>query len=111
LAQVEGTPAPAPQFAYAYPGEYATAAVQGETANRIELRFSSHGEPSWDWDEASGTYLRNEFSEPAVTAAGTRLSATNVVVLHVRVFFNWELPVSEMIVSGAPGYVATGGKY
>jgi len=111
LAQSTDFTAPEPQFAFAYPAEAATAALYGTPATRIDLRFSRYGEPSWDWDEASGTWLRNEFGEPHVSDEGTRLSAANVVVLHVRVYTNFSLPVSEMIVSDAPGYVATGGKY
>ena len=34
-----------------------------------------------------------------------------MVVLHVTVYMNFSLPVSQMIVSNSPGYVATGGKY
>jgi len=111
LEQAAGMSAPAAQFGYAYPAELATAATLGQDVSHIDLRFSSYGEPGWDWDAASGTFLRSEFGEPDVTAAGTRLAATNVVVLHVTVTMHWELPVSQMIVSNAPGYVATGGKY
>lgn len=111
LEQSAGLVAPPPQFAFAYPAEAATATVYGTPATHIDLRFSRYGEPSWDWDTTSNTWLRSEFGEPDVTVAGTRLFATNVVVLHVRVYMNFGLPVSEMIVSNAPGYVATGGKY
>jgi hypothetical protein len=111
LAQVTDLTAPAPQFSFAYPAEAATATLHGTPATHIDLRFSRYGEPSWDWDAESNTWLRSEFGEPDVTVAGTRLFATNVVVLHVRVYTNFSLPVSEVIVSNAPGYVATGGKY
>ena len=111
IEQSIGLVAPAPQYAFAYPSEAATATLYGTPASHIDLRFSKYGEPSWDWDAATNTWLRSEFGEPDVTAAGVRLSATNVVVLHVAVHFNWGLPVSNMIVNNSPGYVATGGKY
>lgn len=111
LEQSTELSAPAPQFSFAYPADTATAALEGTPTSHIDLRFSGHGEPGWDWDEASGTWLRTQFGDPHVSAAGTRLSATNVIVLHVTVKTHWALPVSEMIVSNAPGYVATGGKY
>lgn len=111
ISQSAGTTAPAPHFAFAYPADEATAALIGEPATFIDLRFSGHGEPTWDWDATSGTWLRSEFGSPSITAGGTHLSATNVVVLHVAVKTNWTLPVSQMIVTDAPGYVATGGKY
>jgi hypothetical protein len=83
IEQSAGLVAPAPQFAFAYPAEAATATLYGTPASHIDLRFSKSGEPSWDWDAASNTWLRSEFGEPDVTVAGTQISA----------------------------YVATGGKY
>ena len=47
--------------------------------------MSGYGEPKWDWDEASATFLRSEFSDPDVTVDGTRLAATNVLVLFVTI--------------------------
>lgn len=109
--QSGGLTAPGPQFAYAYPADFATASVHGTPASHIQLRFSKYGEPSWDWDEASGTWLRSEFGEPDITMGGNRIAAENVIVLFVKVHLNHGLPVSEMIVTNSPGYVATGGKY
>lgn len=111
VAQAGDSVAPGPQFNFAYPAQAATAVLQGTDATNIDLRFSGYGEPSWDWDPATNTWLRSEFGEPSSTVAGTRLSATNVLVLHVTVRTSNSLPVSQMIVSGSPGYVATGGKY
>lgn len=111
VAQAGGSVAPGPQFNFAYPAEAATAVLEGTPATHIDLRFSGYGEPSWDWDPSTNTWLRSEFGEPSSTSAGTRLSATNVLVLHVTVRTSNSLPVSQMIVSGSPGFVATGGKY
>lgn len=111
VEQAEGAVAPGAQFNFAYPAEAATATLEGTPATHIDLRFSAYGEPSWDWDAATNTWLRSEFGEPSSTMAGTRLSATNVLVLHVTVKTSNSLPVSEMLVSNSPGFVATGGKY
>lgn len=111
LAQSEGLVAPPAQFAYAYPASLATAAATGTAATHIDLRLSRYGEPKWDWDEASATWLRTEFSDPDVTVDGTRVSATNVIVMFVTINMSHDLPVSEMIVSNSPGFIATGGKY
>lgn len=109
LAQA-GDSAPAPQqFGYAYPSELATAVALGSPATHIALRMSRYGEPSWDWDEASGTWLRTEFDDPDVTVDGTRISASNVVVLFVTILMSNGLPVSQMLVDSSPGYVASGG--
>jgi Protein of unknown function (DUF3048) N-terminal domain/Protein of unknown function (DUF3048) C-terminal domain len=39
---------------------------------------------TWVWDAASGKYLRNQNGAPHVAADGTRVSATNVVVMSVQ---------------------------
>ncbi|NTV38619.1 MAG: DUF3048 domain-containing protein [Demequinaceae bacterium] len=111
LAQSAGLTAPAPQFSFAYPGGTATAVASGTPATHIDLRLSRYGEPKWDWDEASGTWLRTEFTDPDVTVDGTRVSATNVIVMFVTINMSHDLPVSQMIVSNSPGFIATGGKY
>lgn len=111
LDQSEGLVAPGPQFSFAYPAALATAAATGTPATRIDLKLSRYGEPSWDWDEASATWLRNEFADPDISVDGVRLSATNVIVMFVTINMSHDLPVSQMIVSNSPGYIATGGKY
>lgn len=111
VAQSEGLVAPGPQFSFAYPAELATATATGTPATHIDLRLSRYGEPKWDWDAASSTWLRTEFTEPDITVDGTRVSATNVIVMFVTITMSHDLPVSQMIVSNSPGYIATGGKY
>ena len=111
LTQSAGLTAPASQFSFAYPSSMATAPATGTPATHIDLKMSRYGEPKWDWDEASGTWLRTEFSDPDVTVDGTRVAATNVLVLFVTINMSHDLPVSQMIVSNSPGFIATGGKY
>lgn len=111
VAQSSGVSAPPQQFDYAYPSEYATAIAEGTPATHIDLRFSRYGEPKWDWDEASQRWLRTEFTDPDVTVDGNRIGAENVIVLFVTITMSHGLPVSQMLVSGSPGYVASGGKY
>ncbi len=111
VAQAPGVTAPAQQFNYAYPAEGATAAVSGTPVSRISLRFSKYGEPKWDWDATVNRWLRTEFDEPHTSVDGARIAAENVVVLFVTINMSHDLPVSQMIVSNSPGYVASGGKY
>jgi hypothetical protein len=111
VAQAAGVGAPPQQFSYAYPADLATATTVGTPFTRMSLRFSKYGEPKWDWDAASGTFLRSEFEDPDITVDGVRISAANVLVLFVNIHINQTLPVSEMIVSNSPGFLATGGKY
>ena len=111
LAQSEGLVAPPSQFSFAYPSSLATAAATGTPTTHISLKLSGSSEPKWDWDAASATWLRSEFSDPDVTVDGTRLAATNMLVMFVKININQGLPVSQMIVSNSPGFLATGGKY
>lgn len=111
LAQSGDLVAPPSQFSFAYPSSLATAAATGTPTTHVSLKLSSYSEPKWDWDEASATWLRSEFTDPDVTVDGTRLAATNVLVMFVTINMHEGLPVSQMIVSNSPGYIATGGKY
>jgi hypothetical protein len=111
LAQSGGLVAPPSQFSFAYPSKLATAAATGTPTTHIALKLSAYSEPKWDWDAASATWLRSEFAAPDVTVDGTRLAATNMLVLFVTINISHSLPVSQMIVSNSPGFLATGGKY
>ena len=111
VEQSAGVAAPAQQFDYAYPASLATAAAAGTPATHIDLRLSRYGEPKWDWDEATSRWLRTEFTDPDITVDGNRIGAENVLVLFVTITMSHDLPVSQMIVSNSPGFLASGGKY
>ncbi len=99
------------QFDYAYPAEVATATVEGNPVGTIDIRYSSCAHPHWVWDEAAGSWQRFEFEDPDVTLDGNQISAANVIVFQVRVAYTQGYnPESFVIVTNAPGYVATGGK-
>jgi hypothetical protein len=99
------------QFDYAYPAELATASVEGTPVGTIDIRFSGIGHPHWDWDATTGLWQRFEFSQPHLTQDGNQIAATNVIILRAAVVYsNGKNPESIVIVSGAPGFVATGGK-
>ncbi len=55
---------------------------------RLLLRFSEAASALWEYDEATGEYLRSQGGRellPHVSASGKRLGAANVVVQFVRV--------------------------
>lgn len=98
------------QFDFADPASGASATVSGERVETIDLDFSPLAHPHWEWDASAGVWDRYEYDEPHVTADGTPITATNVLILRVDVRYVYGyLPESLMIVEGAPGYVATGG--
>lgn len=111
--QAADMPAPAEQWAFAYPEELATATQTGTPATHIDISMSSYAKPSWDWDAASSTWLRSEGGAPHVTMDGTQLAATNVVMLWVTVKYTSSeggSSVPETILDGqsGDGYVVSG---
>lgn len=115
--QSRGATAPDPQWAFAYPSEFASATMDGKATSDIRIRMSSYAQPHWKWDADSGLWLRYERDVPHKVASGDQLSATNVVMLWVTVRYTSSIPggmsVPETLVSreSGSGYIATGGKY
>ncbi len=110
------TTPPAEQFVFAEDAASATAASAGEPAKSVSLRMGQ-GRPAWTWHEKSSTWLRSEGSADAVSEAGERLSAVNVVVLTVTPYDSgWNAQGGAMVpnlrLEGEKGkaLVATGGK-
>lgn len=88
LEQAGDTTAPPAQWEFAYPGEGATAQVQGRDVSSVAIVMSGWAHPGWDWDAESGTWLRNERGAPHVTMDGTQLYATNVIIMRVDITYN-----------------------
>ncbi|MBO9555404.1 DUF3048 domain-containing protein [Cellulomonas sp.] len=108
--------APPAQFSLARRADQATATVSGTPATGLDVRMSGYSHPQWAWDAGSSTWLRSEGSTPATARSGTRLAATNVVTLTVRLVSSGTFdpagnPVPETVLDGSgAGLVATGGK-
>jgi hypothetical protein len=108
--------APPQQFVHARTAAQATAAVSGTATGALNLTMSGYSHPAWSWDAASGTWLRSEGTTASVSRAGVRLSATNVVVLRVKLVDTGTKdpagnPVPETVLEGSgEALVATGGK-
>ncbi len=84
LADAAHSASPAPQFTFATTAPQASAVASGTPVTTIDIRMSGVEHPVWTWSAGQNAFLRSEGTTPAVTAAGVRLSATNVVVLRVR---------------------------
>ncbi|WP_308123762.1 DUF3048 domain-containing protein [Modestobacter marinus] len=114
LAQADAAhQAPPPvQFDLAAPGEPLPA---GTPAAAVRLTLSGLSHPVWTWSEPDRSWLRAEDGRPAVEADGTRLRATNVVVLRVTVVNTSArdaagTPVPETVLTGSgEALVMTGG--
>ncbi|MEU2351344.1 DUF3048 domain-containing protein, partial [Modestobacter sp. NPDC013298] len=98
---------PQPQFEFGQPP------TAGTPATRLDLTMSGVSHPRWTWNGQA--WLRAEGQQPAVTADGRQLAATNVVVLRVDVVQTTArdpagnpVPETQMVGSGA-ATVAVGG--
>jgi hypothetical protein len=117
LDQARNRAAPPPaQFLFARAPGKGSATVAGRSATTLNLKLSPGQRSVWTWDKASATWLRSNGSVPAVSTAGKRLSARNVVVLSVRLVPTGAkdpagnpVPETKMVDSGA-GFVASRGK-
>lgn len=76
---------PPGQFVFARAAEQATAVAGGTPAATVVVTMTNSAKPTWDWDAASGTWLRSEGTTPSQSRSGVRLAATNLVVLKVEV--------------------------
>ena len=115
LEQAELTDPPPRQFEFAQDGDEATAVEDGEATSQLRLGFPSAA-PGWTWDEDADAWLRDESGDPAVTAAGDRLTATNVVVLRVQIVASAGRDQSgnavpeTVLTGGGEAVVAAGGR-
>lgn len=66
-------------FPYMLPGQVA----QGDTASIIEIELDSIL-ARWDYDDATGRYLRSEYGEPHMSELTGQVWADNVVVMLVE---------------------------
>ncbi|MDO8105807.1 DUF3048 domain-containing protein [Isoptericola sp. b441] len=105
---------PPAQFHFARTAQQATAVLQGTDATKISMHLSSQSDPAWSWS-ADG-WQRWEGKDPAVVADGSRIQATNVVLVvapHPASGFLAQLgapvPTYDLVGEGQ-ALVATGGK-
>jgi hypothetical protein len=75
-----GMPAPPPPlFRYLKPGQ----AAVGEPTTGAAIGFKGDYQVDYQWDAASGTWLRSTAGAPFVARSGTRVAPQNVVILPV----------------------------
>jgi hypothetical protein len=77
------TEPPAPYFSYAADLASASASSAGGTGTSAVVPYGAGFNMTWTYDAARKRYLRSEPWGPHTTLDGTRVSATNVLVLKV----------------------------
>jgi len=122
-AKNNGTTPTPPAWAFAASADETTAGTAGTTTSTLTVKMSGAETPHWTWDATSGTWLRFESANPAMTrtdaddSSAVQISATNVVAITVKVA-NTKYkdpagnPVPETIVnnSSGTGVLASDGK-
>jgi hypothetical protein len=80
-ATTEATPIPPPPlFTY----RAAKAKVSGTPTNHVVVGFDNGFETTWDWDKATGGWLRSKLGGPDTDAENVRLAPKNVVVMFIQ---------------------------
>jgi hypothetical protein len=93
-----------------------TAETLGTPASNVAATISPISHPNWNWDAASGKWLRWEDDDPAVLVTGAQISATNVLMLSVEVDMTGYTDVigthvpESIVVGHGQGLLASGGK-
>ena len=103
--------APVQQFDFTSDPSEASAAASGDDAQSIRVAFSAGIESVWQWDDATGTYLKFlSNGSPDIDADGTQIAATNVVVLTPNYYDVEGLPSAKIAGTIESAFVFTGGK-
>ena len=111
IASYAALPASTTQFDFKSDTAESSAVVSGVDAQSIRVGFSKGVESVWEWDEASGTYLKFlSNGSPDNDADGTQISATNVVIFTPNYFDVEGLPSAKISGTVESAFVATGGK-
>jgi hypothetical protein len=103
--------APVQQFNFKTAPEEASAFVDGVPAEEISVIFSKGIQSNWEWDAATGTYLKFLGNgSPDVDANGTQISATNLLIFTPNYFDVEGLPSAKVGQTRESAFIATGGK-
>ncbi len=96
-----------PLFTYRKP----KAKVGGTPVSHVVVGFQAGFEATWDWDAASGTWLRTMFGGPDIDADNVRLAPKNIVVMFVEYAGGAGNLQAEGVLEGTGiAYVYTAGK-
>jgi hypothetical protein len=103
---------PAPYFAYADDAAGVSAA-DGTAAGTVTVPYGPGWDVRWTFDAESGRYLRDQPWGPHVTADGSRVGATNVLVLEVAsrpAEESASVPVLQLVDASGPLWALAGGR-
>jgi hypothetical protein len=88
-----------PKPLFTYRPDKARAA--GTAVNHVVVGFQNGFETTWDWDVASGTWLRGKLGGPDTDAENVRLAPKNVVVMFVQYAGGAGVEGAEAVLTGS----------
>jgi hypothetical protein len=101
---------PVEQYQYVSDLAESSAVVNGVPITKLSALFSSGVESVWEWDQASGTYLKFLLNgSPDNDANGEQISATNVLILSPNYIDIEGLPSAQLAGQSDKAFIATGG--
>jgi hypothetical protein len=116
-ADADRTAPPPAQLEHAREAGTGTATRTGAPAARLDARLTHSSRAVWDWAGDRGAYVRSEGDEPAVSADGDRIAATNVVLVAATMVdtpfrdpAGVAVPETQLVGTG-DAVVASGGKH
>lgn len=83
-ADADHSAPPRGDLKFAEDAKDATAVAAGKDTKSIAISLTAAARPSWAWDSGSSAWLRSEGSQKAMSAAGSQLAATNVVLIETE---------------------------
>ncbi|QEO15315.1 DUF3048 domain-containing protein [Agromyces intestinalis] len=101
---------PPTQFVFGGTDPLADPAYAAQPTSHIALVFSDARFPSWDWDAATGAWLRSQEGVPESEASGERVRATNVVTLRVGIDWSWGEVPRTVLDGGGEAWVSAAGR-
>ncbi len=108
VQQHAGIAPPIQQFQHATGDQWSSAAAKGEKALSASFSFSRGSERGWVWSESQRRWLRSMDGAVHVDGNGNQLTASNLVVLRVRVVNDQGVPRTEMVDSGEAWVLSDG---
>lgn len=98
------------QFDYRTDVAESSAVLSGVPVTSLSAVFSSTIESVWEWDQATGVYLKFLLNgAPDNDANGTQISATNVIIMSPNYIDVEGLPSAQIAGKSDRAYIATGG--
>src|SRR5690606_40590150 len=101
-------PDPEQGWAFSPTPESSSAAKSGEPVTVISYRFSNIISGTWTYKSDTEKYYRVQGSKADLDNSGNQLTATNIIVIPVRINYGPGVP-QTMINGGGNAWVSTGG--